>query len=75
MLSLPSRERGLKSRFMQEKRESREVAPFAGAWIEMMKNNFEFGLFMVAPFVGVRIEISGTEVTEMSCSVAPFMGA
>lgn len=41
----------------------------------MMKNNFEFGLFMVAPFVGVRIEISGTEVTEMSCSVAPFMGA
>lgn len=51
------------------------VAPFAGAWIEMMKNNFEFGLFMVAPFVGVRIEISGTEVTEMSCSVAPFMGA
>ena len=30
---------------------------------------------MVAPFVGVRIEISGTEVTEMSCSVAPFMGA
>ena len=39
------------------------VAPFAGAWIEMMKNNFEFGLFMVAPFVGVRIEISGTEVT------------
>ena len=41
----------------------------------MMKNNFEFGLFMVAPFVGVRIEISGTEVTEMSCSVAPFAGA
>ena len=35
LASLPSRERGLKSRFMQEKRESREVAPFAGAWIEM----------------------------------------
>ena len=46
-----------------------------GSVVEMMKNNFEFGLFMVAPFVGVRIEISGTEVTEMSCSVAPFMGA
>lgn len=75
MLSLPSRERGLKSVLNQQTFTPATVASFAGAWIEMMKNNFEFGLFMVAPFVGVRIEISGTEVTEMSCSVAPFMGA
>ena len=75
LLSLPSRERGLKFGDTHSQRKADGVAPFAGAWIEMMKNNFEFGLFMVAPFVGVRIEISGTEVTEMSCSVAPFMGA
>ena len=35
LLSLPSRERGLKSHDGEEKTESQKVAPFAGAWIEI----------------------------------------
>ena len=35
LLSLPSRERGLKSNLLQVNGKKDEVAPFAGAWIEI----------------------------------------
>ena len=36
-----------------------EVAPFAGAWIEMMLNQQSMkGLLIVAPFAGAWIEIN-----------------
>ena len=37
LLSLPSRERGLKFVDEEHDRDSEDVAPFAGAWIEMGK--------------------------------------
>ena len=36
MLSLPSRERGLKSKCNRKDYGRADVAPFAGAWIEML---------------------------------------
>ncbi len=55
--SLPSRERGLKlvhdSRFY----DSFDVAPFAGARIEIDPVNFANDAMFVAPFAGARIEI------------------
>ena len=36
LLSLPSRERGLKSNIEDKKLEEYVVAPFAGAWIEII---------------------------------------
>ena len=34
------------------------VAPFAGAWIEILKRSNLCGLFSVAPFAGAWIEIT-----------------
>ena len=38
LLSLPSRERGLKSMMIMDIQTIKIVAPFAGAWIEIYKN-------------------------------------
>ena len=35
-----------------------QVAPFAGAWIEILKRSNLCGLFSVAPFAGAWIEIT-----------------
>ena len=35
----------------------RTVAPFTGAWIEILKGFFEIGWYKVAPFTGAWIEI------------------
>jgi len=37
MLSLPSRERGLKRKIIDSDSNEHKVAPFAGAWIETTK--------------------------------------
>ena len=55
--SLPSRERGLKSVWMDAGRSSHQVAPLAGARIEMMARMESTVAFMVAPLAGARIEI------------------
>ena len=39
LLSLPSRERGLKFNCISVSIKSHFVAPFAGAWIEIQNNN------------------------------------
>ena len=57
-LSLPSRERGLKCYEWYPKCKLAEVAPFAGAWIEM-ENKIIYGQSaIVAPFAGAWIEIA-----------------
>ena len=40
LLSLPSRERGLKSSYKRGANLIQVVAPFAGAWIEIIMSNY-----------------------------------
>ena len=57
MKSLPSRERGLKSVDQTSGKPMDDVAPFAGAWIEMSLAVRSRFLPPVAPFAGAWIEI------------------
>ena len=57
IVSLPSRERGLKLVVYQLDRLSRDVAPLAGAWIEMPLGVEYLQSFAVAPLAGAWIEI------------------
>ncbi len=56
--SLRSSERGLKCRMIDGKTVDDTVAPFVGAWIEILLLNFELVRVGVAPFIGAWIEIS-----------------
>ena len=56
-MSLPSRERGLKRKQIARLSELSEVAPFAGAWIEIISALTDAGMLVVAPFAGAWIEI------------------
>ena len=58
MLSLPSRERGLKWQWQQRADAQKDVAPFAGAWIEIKALLLIPLLLRVAPFAGAWIEIT-----------------
>ena len=55
--SLPSRERGLKCRSVRSWIFGIVVAPLAGAWIEIMKNEIIGAENIVAPLAGAWIEI------------------
>ena len=55
--SLPSRERGLKSFYLDEVLPGDTVAPFAGAWIEIEVYTTPKPGLVVAPFAGAWIEI------------------
>ena len=55
--SLPSRERGLKSKANEPLGDCRRVAPFTGAWIEIRNPSEVQGNPPVAPFTGAWIEI------------------
>ena len=57
LLSLPSRERGLKFYSSQKFKLTDAVAPFAGAWIEIDKQYDSDDDASVAPFAGAWIEI------------------
>ena len=61
--SLPSRERGLKFRDGLADVCRTDVAPFAGAWIEMESCCLTSLASGVAPFAGAWIEISCLGVT------------
>ena len=52
-----------------------QVAPFAGAWIEIKKFNQEIIYDNVAPFAGAWIEISIFAFATFKTLVAPFAGA
>ena len=51
------------------------VAPFAGAWIEMVKETFKEDFETVAPFAGAWIEMVKETFKEDFETVAPFAGA
>ena len=51
------------------------VAPFAGAWIEILEIVDRIAKFLVAPFAGAWIEIALTSFSQGSDCVAPFAGA
>ena len=57
LLSLPSRERGLKYRSKPQPDHPEHVAPFTGAWIEMLAWSYQNADWSVAPFTGAWIEI------------------
>ena len=56
--SLPSRERGLKYNFKQRDYDFDEVAPLAGAWIEIAVRNRSDIANIVAPLAGAWIEMN-----------------
>ncbi|EDP25161.1 hypothetical protein COPEUT_02655 [Coprococcus eutactus ATCC 27759] len=51
------------------------VAPFAGAWIEILMKRVRLTKEIVAPFAGAWIEMSGGNGDSTSSGVAPFAGA
>ena len=53
----------------------RQVAPFVGAWIEIILVMKAWYIFLVAPFVGAWIEIKKVRWFKCLCDVAPFVGA
>ena len=73
--SLPSRERGLKSLIMAVIGVVLNVAPFAGAWIEMPRQIQRQKAIQVAPFAGAWIEIFIASLKNCNRPVAPFAGA
>ena len=56
-MSLPSRERGLKYQHILKKQKLVIVAPFAGAWIEIVWLRKLEAEIQVAPFAGAWIEM------------------
>ena len=75
LLSLPSRERGLKYICSRCRCDRSSVAPFAGAWIEIINTYFRAAKVFVAPFAGAWIEIYFTVDLLILRRVAPFAGA
>ena len=51
------------------------VAPYVGAWIEILCGRVSCRSIYVAPYVGAWIEIPGEEVVSMLSNVAPYVGA
>ena len=74
-MSLPSRERGLKLDDAGHCSHLRSVAPFTGAWIEIVGHECEGLGLPVAPFTGAWIEISRPQTRNPGRRVAPFTGA
>ena len=74
--SLPSRERGLKLRPSTDSASACQVAPFAGAWIEILHiGTIGEKDVLVAPFAGAWIEITTSRILWRTIIVAPFAGA
>ena len=71
LLSLPSRERGLKSFLLTFRAVYPTVAPFAGAWIEILGFDVPTTWLFVAPFAGAWIEISCSHTRMFSFESLP----
>ena len=67
-MSHPSWVRGLKWRHFRRRRLPAYVAPFMGAWIEMMTDAIAAAIYEVAPFMGAWIEIGQTAHTRQGTS-------
>ena len=74
-MSHPSRVRGLKFFPIRKHSNPISVAPFAGAWIEILTAVHSLDYSIVAPFAGAWIEIFPFEVVIVIEKVAPFAGA
>ena len=74
-MSLPTRERGLKSTSSCSTITQGEVAPHAGAWIEIDYNRHNTNKQTVAPHAGAWIEIYNEDDIRLVESVAPHAGA
>ena len=74
-MSLPSRERGLKSKIWKKAVWFKHVAPLAGAWIEIEKYQSRKERTLVAPLAGAWIEIADRAEEKQDVSVAPLAGA
>ena len=74
-MSLPSRERGLKCPREPPGAPGLDVAPFAGAWMEMSRACGTTCRLDVAPFAGAWIEMATVCVRVVLDEVAPFAGA
>ncbi len=73
--SHPSRVRGLKYEASPRSPADRRVAPFTGAWIEILLRADHRVERKVAPFTGAWIEIPRRSAAWPSPRVAPFTGA
>ena len=58
-MSLPTRERGLKSALYNDIARLQAVAPYTGAWIEISQEEYKLNRLWVAPYTGAWIEICG----------------
>ena len=74
-MSLPSRERGLKSAEVQKLFDYNPVAPLTGAWIEIENRVATAKLMQVAPLTGAWIEIRLCWRHWKEFMVAPLTGA
>ena len=73
--SLPLRERGLKLMSKIKRKTVKDVAPLAGAWIEMLWLQCNIFSFRVAPLAGAWIEILRLSFSGAVDDVAPLAGA
>ena len=74
--SHPMRVRGLKFSFPQNQYTRHRVAPHAGAWIEILRQDLlQLALDLVAPHAGAWIEMIGSGQSSLSAKVAPHAGA
>ena len=73
--SLPTRERGLKSGNVCTYGSDGNVAPYAGAWIEIRQSEIRQETSRVAPYAGAWIEISVPTAGRCTWTVAPYAGA
>ena len=65
----------MKFQVLKDKRLFAGVAPFAGAWIEIMLQTQTQKRDFVAPFAGAWIEMTSNIKKDIKCFVAPFAGA
>ena len=71
LLSLPSRERGLKFGDTHSQRKADGVAPFAGAWIEIVHLYGWSPDHPVAPFAGAWIEMNSMRPEDINKQSLP----
>ena len=75
ILSLPSRERGLKSAYIEDEEIVEEVAPFAGAWIEISTLEPQHPLSVSLPSRERGLKYYTIYKASVRVGVAPFAGA
>ena len=69
------RERGLKYTSSKSSVKGIQVAPYAGAWIEIISTPKCSSVYRVAPYAGAWIEMPQRCTIVRICGVAPYAGA